>query len=95
MIRNFSSISHGLESLQVLAEFYFFFIRSFDREETDTIFPERKEMYFILRRIQTGPGNHFVNLFDILYVNRHMVDCAGSQRCSYVLVRFDHNCSKI
>jgi len=61
MIRDFSSISHGLESLQILAEFHFFFIWSFDREETDAIFPERKEMYFILRRIQTGPGNHFVN----------------------------------
>ena len=33
--------------LQILAEFHFFFIWSFDREETDAIFPERKEMYFI------------------------------------------------
>ena len=81
--------------LQILTEFYFFFIWSFDREETDAIFPERKEMYFILRRIQTGPGNHFVNLFNILYVNRHMVDCSGFQCCSFVFVRFDHKCSKL
>ena len=41
-------------------------------------------MHFILRGVESGDGDHFIDFFNVFYVNRHMIDCAGFQRRCFV-----------
>lgn len=63
--------------LQKLAEFYFFFIWSFDCEEAYSIFPEWKKMNRIGSCIQSVFVNIVINFFDIFDIDSYVVNRTG------------------